>query len=151
MRFWVWVGEPSWLSSSWAHALDYVLILLDRLGFVLGLKCPCFPVLVLCSDCFLIIREHCLGRESGGDSTQAVGGIVPGDRVGSQELTFDIRHLPYYHSLATYPFALSRMWLPAWNIWACWLLFLCLQPCWFPVHEHGLGKHSHLCLSGGGG
>lgn len=79
--------------------------------------------------------ERCLGGRAWTRSRQGQRPL----RTHS-ELTFALCQGPDYLSLTAYPFALSRTRLPAWNICAPWLLFLCLQSCWFPVREHGLGK-----------
>lgn len=134
MRFWFWVGEPSWLSGSWAHALDYWSCWIDW-------DCPRPETSLLHSTGFTFrlfshhqepggVGEECRGFTAGSKLPQAEPVPSPcWPQISATVLIVTLLPLTL--------FTLSRMWLPALNICVCWLLFLCLQSCWFPVHEHG--------------
>lgn len=143
MRFWFLVpSERGFLTFKFMGTRPWLLILLERLGW----SWAQMSLLLSAVFVFRLFSHH--GRVQpwrGRSADWQQAGTVPWGR-GPSKLTFVILWVPYYHSVATYPFTLSRMWLPACNICVCWLLFLCLQSCWFPVHEHGLEKNSNLSV-----
>ena len=125
----------AFLALGFMGTRPWFLILPDRSGIVPRLRRPCSVVLSLCSDCFLIIWAVRGGRSR-----------LTSQQAGGAAREPSLRQQLYYDSLPVSLFTLSRVELPALHICGCWWWFLCLQSCWFPVHEHRQAENSDSCI-----